>query len=85
MTLRITTVPGKTRPIVRLEGHFSAKEVRDLEKEIQRAGEPVQLDLSGLQSVDAEGVRALQACSDRGVELLGATPYIQQLLDATSC
>ena len=84
MTLRMTTVPDKNKTTIRVEGHFSAKEVEDLQKEIQRVGEPVHLDLSGLQSADAEGVRTLRFFSAQGVKLVGASPYIQQLLNDKS-
>ena len=84
MTIRITSVHGKNKTTIRVEGRLAAEEVEDLRKEIQLVAAPVHLDLSGLQSADAEGVRALRSLSAKGVKLVGASPYIRQLLDATS-
>ena len=84
MTLRITTVPGKDKTTIRIEGRLAANEVEDLEKEIQLVAAPVHVDLSGLQSADAEGVRALRSLSAKGVKLVSASPYIRLLLDETS-
>ena len=83
MTLRITTVPGKNKTTIRVEGRLAAREVEDLEKEIQLVAAPVQLDLSNLQAADAEGVRALRSISAKGTKLVGASPYIRQLLGDT--
>jgi anti-anti-sigma regulatory factor len=84
MTLRITTEPGKNKTTIRVEGHFSANEVEDLQNEMLLVAAPVHLDLSGLNSADAEGVRALQSYAAQGVKLVGASPYIRQLLVGTS-
>ncbi len=84
MTLRITSFPGKNKTTIRVEGHFSAEDVEVLQKEIQLSAGPVHLDLSYLQSADAEGVRALKSLSARGTKLIDASAYISQLLDETA-
>ncbi len=84
MTLRITTVAGKNKTTICVEGRLTAREVEDLQKEIQLVAAPVALDLSGLQSADAEGVQALRASSANGAKLVGASPYIRQLLGEAS-
>ena len=38
------------------------------------------VDLSGLQSADAEGVRALRSLFAKGAKLVGASVYVRQLL-----
>jgi hypothetical protein len=40
----------------------------------------LRLDLSGLRSADRDGIRALRSLSEKGAELRGANPYINQLL-----
>ena len=64
MTLRITTVPGKNKTTIRVEGRLAAEGVEELQKEIQLVAGPVHLDLADLQSADAEGVRALRSLSE---------------------
>ncbi len=83
MTLRITTVSGKSKTTIRVEGHLVVEEIENLQKEFQLAAAPAHLDLSGLRSADAEGVRALRSLSAKGAELVGASIYIHQLLDET--
>ena len=82
MTLRITTVPGKNKTTIRVEGRLAAEGVEELQKEIQLVAGPVYLDLSDLQSADAEGVRALRL-SGASAKIIGASPYIHQLLHDT--
>ena len=80
MTLRITTVPGKNKTTIRVEGRLVAEGVEELQREIESVAGPVDLDLSDLQSADAEGVRALRSFSAKGAKLVGVSPYIRQLL-----
>ena len=84
MAIRITTSTEEKRTTIRLEGRLSAGEVPDLDREFQRAGAGTRLDLSGLMSADAEGLRELRALAAKGAELRGASAYVRQLLEATS-
>ncbi len=84
MTVRITTSKETTATTIRVEGRLNAEAVPDLQREVKRAGAPLRLDLSGLISADAEGIKELQALSAKGAELRGASAYFRQLLDATS-
>jgi len=84
MTIRITTTKENGATTIRVEGRLDAEAAPDLQREVKRAGAPVRLDLSGLMSADAEGIKELQALSAKGAELRGASAYIRQLLDATS-
>ena len=84
MTFRITSISGENESIIRLEGSLDAKGVTDLENVIQETQGTVLLDLSGLQSADAEGVLALRSLAANGAKLVGASPYIRQLLNEKS-
>ena len=84
MTFRITSVSGTDETILRLEGRLGATGLKDLKKAVQAAPGAVLLDLSGLQSADAEGVLALRSFAAKGAKLVGASPYIRQLLDEES-
>jgi anti-anti-sigma regulatory factor len=84
MTFRISTASGEDETIIRLEGRLDAGGVKDLKKAIQEAAGTVLLDLSGLQSADAEAVLALRSFAAKGAKLVGTSPYIRQLLNETS-
>jgi len=84
LAFRITTSSGEDETIIRLEGSLGATGVKGLKKAAQVAHGTVLLDLSGLQSADAEGVLALQSLSAKGTKLVGASPYIRQLLNEAS-
>ncbi len=81
MTLRITTVSGKNTTTIRVEGDLVAEEIENLQKEFQLAAAPVHLDLSGLLSADAEGVRTLRSLFAKGAKLVGVSVYIRRLLE----
>jgi hypothetical protein len=84
LVFRITSAFGEDETIIRLEGRFNAKRVEDLNKAIQMARGNVLLELSGLQSADAEGALALLSFAAKGTSLVGASPYIRQLLNEKS-
>jgi hypothetical protein len=81
LAFRITTASGGDETIIRLEGRLGFIGVKDLKKAVQVALGTVLLDLSGLQSADAEGVLALRSLAAKGTKLVGASPYIRQLLN----
>jgi anti-anti-sigma regulatory factor len=84
MTIRITTSSDSKRTTIRVEGRLTAEGVPDLRREVDLAGSPLRLDLSGLMSADTEGIRELRALSAEGAELRGGSAYIRQLLDPTN-
>ena len=82
--LRITPQPGAGGSTLLLEGRLLKEWIEELHQALARAGQDgtaVGLDLSGLRFVDAEGVRFLRACRERGVSLLGASLFLSALLD----
>ncbi len=84
MAIRITTTTEEKTTTIRLEGRLTAEAMPGLQREFELASAPVRLDLSGLISADAEGIKKLQALSAKGAELRGASAYIRQLLEAAS-
>ncbi len=80
MTIRISTEVGQTATTIRIEGKLTSTSVPDVRAACDSANRPLRLDLSGLHSADRNGIRALQALSEAGAELHGASPYINQLL-----
>ncbi len=80
MTIRVSTEVGETVTTIRIEGKLTSASVPDLRAACGSANPPLRLDLSGLRSADSDGIRALRSLSEAGAELLGANPYISQLL-----
>ena len=84
MGIRITSVPNVETTTIHVEGRLDPTTLTDLLQEFQRTGTAVRLDLSGLLSVDAEGVRVLRSLAAEATELVGASPYVRQLLSTES-
>jgi len=84
MAIRITTSKDNKATTIRVEGRLNAEAVPDLQREVKLASALLRLDLSGLISADAEGIKELRDLSAKGAELRGASAYIRELVDATS-
>ena len=80
MTIRVTTLDGKTMTTIRVEGQLTSDDVPDVRAACESANPPLRLDLSDLRSADSDGIRAIQLLAKAGAELHGASPYINQLL-----
>ncbi len=80
MAIRVETEAGKTMTTIRVEGQLTSDGVAEVRAACESANPPFRLDLSGLRSADSNGIRALQALSEAGAQLHGASPYINQLL-----
>jgi hypothetical protein len=80
LTIRVSTEAGEAITTIRIEGQLTSSGVPDVRAACGSANSPIRLDLSGLQSADRDGIRALQSLSEAGAELHGASPYINQLL-----
>jgi ABC-type transporter Mla MlaB component len=82
--LRITRQPGVGHNTLLLEGNLLKEWIEELQQalaQVRQDGAALGLDLSGLRFVDAEGARYLRECRNRGVPLLGASPFVSALLD----
>ncbi len=80
MTIRVTTEVGESVTTIRIEGQLTSSSVPDVRAACESVDPPLRLDLSGLRSADRDGIRALRSLSEKGAELRGANPYINQLL-----
>ncbi len=80
MTIRVSTEAGETITTIRIEGKLTSVSVPDVRAACESVDPPLRLDLSGLFSADRDGIQALRSLSEKGAELRGASPYINQLL-----
>jgi len=85
--LRVTPRPrGGSVQCLALEGRLTHDGLGRFEeacRDLLDQGVPLELDLSGLRFVDAPGVAALQALRREGVELVGASGFVDALLRAS--
>jgi hypothetical protein len=68
--------------VVRVAGRLTDVHVPDLLR-VCGTLEPLQLDLTQLDSANAIGIEALQRLQKAGAQIVGATHFIQLLLDAS--
>jgi anti-anti-sigma regulatory factor len=69
------------RPALRLEGRLTRYEVGLLRETLRTDAQSFCiLELSDLVFVDENGAAALVELAERGVELRGGSPFVQQLL-----
>lgn len=82
--LRITRMDGRRQAtLLKLEGRLTRYDLVDLDAVIAACrGERrrVVVDLAGVAFLDSPGAAALVAAQSDEVELVGASPFIQQLL-----
>jgi ABC-type transporter Mla MlaB component len=84
MTLRITPPGSGPSATLKIDGRLTSEEVAELRHACDRVEGRLILDLSGLQSADRQGVSVLQELRTKGAEFIGASTYLQLLLDRAS-
>ena len=78
MTLKIErTFCGRDMGI-RLSGQLRSEDLSQVESEVERAGQPVALDLEEVDLVDIDAVRFLNECEAAGIPVLQCSPYIRE-------
>jgi hypothetical protein len=81
MECRIDVVNQGGSYVVRVAGRLTDVQVPDLLR-VCATRRPLQLDLTQLDSANAVGIEALQRLQKTGAQIVGATHFIQLLLDA---
>jgi anti-anti-sigma regulatory factor len=81
VTLRIFAEDRDRRAVISLHGWLSRAEVGELDRVAAEAQPPVTIDLAHLVGVDTDGLRALRGHQGRGARLVGASPYVELLLE----
>ena len=82
--MRLTVVSQTpAEMILKVEGWISGAEVALLEEEGTRLqeGERLVLDLSGVHSIDEDGIALLQRWSGDRLELRGGSAFVRRLLE----
>ena len=77
MTLRIERVSAQGRTVVRLIGRVQSECLPEIEAQLEGPEPRPALDLDDVTLVDVGAVRFLDACEQKGVELLHCAPYIR--------
>lgn len=81
MGIRIDHIPYGAKHVVRISGRLTRHSVVQLEKACQPIEAHCVVDLSGLLYADEEGVNAIRALIQSGVQIRGASPFIVLLLN----
>jgi hypothetical protein len=84
MAIRITKSVQEHQIVLKVDGWLKADDVEELSRACQSVQQAMALDLSELQSADHDGVRTLRELVSLGVEVHGASPYIELLLKTKS-
>ena len=84
MSLRITRTSDSHQTVLRIDGQLDCENVAELTKEFRDIDGPLALELSGLQSADADGVAILLDLALLGAKIRGESPYIELLLKSKS-
>jgi anti-anti-sigma regulatory factor len=80
VVIRIDSSREDSTLILRIAGSVAGPEVAVLRDSVARQGLPGQIDLSGVQFVDAEGANELVGLEARGAILVRSQPFIELLL-----
>jgi anti-anti-sigma regulatory factor len=78
MTVKIERTFGGRDMRIRLSGQLRAEQLSQVKSEVERAGQPVVLDLEEVDLVDIDGVRFLNECESAGIPVLQCSPYVRE-------
>lgn len=81
MRLCITQTTEDPTTVITIDGQLVGDGVAELARVYQAAVPPLVLNLTHLQSADADGISTLNALADAGAQLRGVSPYIALLLE----
>ena len=76
MNLKIDRIAAEHTTVIRLIGRLRREHLGIVMKQIQSCTGEVAIDLGELVLISVEGVRFLNACEDRGIVVINASPYV---------
>jgi hypothetical protein len=77
----VTLKIERTKARIRLSGELRSAQLDQVKAEIKRGRSKVVLDLEEISLIDLDGVRFLNACEARGIEIMHSPPYIKDWMD----
>jgi ABC-type transporter Mla MlaB component len=77
MTLKITRICEKDGIRICLSGQLQCAHLVDLRAELEEVGQSVTLDLDEVDAVDIDGIRLLNECKAKGIQVVNCSPYIR--------
>jgi hypothetical protein len=77
MTLKIERTFGGRDTRIRLSGQLRSEHLSQVKSEVERAGQPVALDLEEVELVDLDGVRFLNECESAGIAVVHCSAYVR--------
>jgi hypothetical protein len=78
MTLRLKRIGEQHGTRVCLAGELRSSHLINVRAEIEQVGNPAILDMDEVNVVDIDGVRFLNECLERGIEVVNCSPYIRE-------
>jgi hypothetical protein len=78
MTLKIKLIGEQHGTRICLAGELRCAHLLDVRAEIEQVGNPAILDMDEVNVVDIDGVRFLNECLERGIEVVNCSPYIRE-------
>jgi hypothetical protein len=76
--LKIKLVSGDGATRICLAGQLRSEHLSQVKSEVERAGQPVVLDLEEVDLVDVDGVRFLNECEASGIPVSRCSPYVRE-------
>ena len=84
MNIRIDIKSEGPETFACIAGRLCGASVAELTKACEQIENPFVIDLSDLLFADDAGINAIQTLAERGVQVRGASPFVQLLLDNAS-
>ena len=78
MTLKLKRIGEQYGTRLCLAGELRSSHLINVRAEIEQVGNPAILDMDEVNVVDIDGVRFLNECLERGIEMVNCSPYIRE-------
>ena len=82
MTLRIETISGSKRTIIKLIGRIQTEHLSELRAQLDAIEGSTVLDLGDVSLVNLDVVQFLNKCESKGTQLSNCPAYIRKWIDS---
>jgi hypothetical protein len=76
--LKIKRMRAENGTRIHLSGELRCAHLADLRAEIEQVMHPTILDLDEVEVVDIDGIRFLNECAARDIQIVNCSPYIRE-------